>query len=97
VTRPAVREAHLQASVEQLLTLRRWKFVHHRNSIGTVAGWPDIFAVRSTRAIAIELKTTRGRVSREQATWIDALNAAGIEAFIARLPHDWARIEAVLR
>ena len=93
----AALERHHQAAIEQLLTLRRWKFVHQRSSIGTVAGWPDIFAVRGARAIAIEIKAERGRVSREQTEWIDALRAAGVEAFVARLPRDWARVEAVLR
>ena len=54
---PRSLEKHLQASLEAELRARGWLYVHHRDSIGTIPGWPDVFAVRGTRAVAIEVKT----------------------------------------
>ncbi len=90
-------EQHLQASVEELLQLRGWKYMHHHDSRRSVPGWPDIFACRGTRAVAIEIKTATGRVSREQTEWILALRLAGVEAMVVRLPADWAKVGEVLR
>jgi len=46
--------------------------------LGT-AGWPDIFACRGERAIAIEVKSMSGRPTPEQRRWLAALKEAGIE------------------
>jgi len=73
-------EQHLQAAVEAELRLRGWKYTHHHDSRRSVPGWPDVFAVRGTRLVALEIKTMRGRVSREQAEWIETPGAAGVEA-----------------
>jgi Holliday junction resolvase len=90
-------ETHLQAAVEAELRLRGRKYMHHHDSRRSVRGWPDVFAVKGSRSVAIEIKTMTGCVSREQAEWLDALNVAGIEALVVRLPRDWARIAEVLR
>lgn len=96
MTRHQAQERHYPAAVEELLQLRRWKFVHHRNSIGTVAGWPDVFAVRGTRDR--DRAQDRPRPSQQGPDgWIAALQVAGIEAMIVRLPSGWATIERVLR
>ena len=96
-----VSETDWLRTVGDTLDLTGWSWIHHRpgrrtNGTWVTAtqgncgrGWPDIFAVRGARAIAIELKTAGGRVTAEQTGWHERLRAAGIEAQLIRLPQDW--------
>ena len=63
---------------------------------GDGVGWPDIFAVKASRSIAIELKVGRGRLTHAQADWLEALRAAGVECHVFT-EHDYPdRIAQVL-
>jgi hypothetical protein len=86
-------EVHVQAAFEEHARLLGWLVYHVYDARRSAPGWPDCFAVRNGRAVAIELKTMRGRVSPEQRRWIAELDAVpGITAFVAHCPRDWARI-----
>ena len=52
---------------------------------GTVRGFPDYAIVTNTGLIFIELKRQKGSTtSPEQREWIEALNAAGTPAYVAK-------------
>lgn len=52
---------------------------------GTSPGFPDYLIITSRGVIAIELKRTKGgTVSPEQREWIEALNVAGVPAYVCR-------------
>jgi hypothetical protein len=101
-----VTEADFQSAVTDLAEVLGWRWVHQRPA-RTASGWrtavsgshakgfPDLVLVRE-RVVFAELKSTVGRVAPEQAAWIDALRAAGAEAYVWT-PNDWAALEAVLR
>jgi Holliday junction resolvase len=102
----AVSEAQFTRQVLTLLGLLGWRAVHHRPArtrdgwrtavAGSGAvGWPDIFAVRGDRALAVELKAAHGTLQHEQREWLVALAAAGIEVYVWK-PSDWSEIEQVL-
>jgi hypothetical protein len=65
-------------------------------------GFPDLVMVRADtkrwapRVIFAELKTDKGRLSSEQAAWLDALKSAGQETYLWR-PRNWDEIVQVLR
>jgi Holliday junction resolvase len=61
-------------------------------------GWPDIFAVRGDRAVAMELKCGKNRLSSEQTSWLADLRAAGVETYIV-YDVDWmaGRLDDVLK
>ena len=63
---------------------------------GDGQGWPDVFAVRGSRAIAAELKSERGRLGPGQREWLAALELAGVEIYTWR-PSSWPEVERVLR
>lgn len=90
-------EADLQASVEDLLTFRGWKWHHETDSRKTAAGWLDITAIRDHRILAIELKAEKGKLTAEQESWLDAWYLTPAEAYLWR-PTDWfdGTIDAVL-
>lgn len=74
-----------QEEVESLLRGGGWNYIHLRDSRRQRAtGWPDLFAVKGDKAIAIELKTVRGRTTPEQERWLTLLREAGIPTYIWR-------------
>lgn len=109
-----VSEESLQSAVIDLAQLRGWKVAHFAPA-RTEKGWrtpvradgkgfPDLVLVKGRRLIFAELKSQKGRVSPEQAAWLDALSG---DAFLAPgeyrdvevkvwRPADWPEIEAVL-
>lgn len=60
------------------------------------AGWPDLVLAKAGRLIFAELKSQRGRLSDDQHAWLDALRAAGAEAYVWR-PSQFDDIETTLR
>ncbi len=84
-----VSEAQLQTSVEVALTAHGWRWIHPKAQTGA-RGFPDIFAVRGSEALALELKSEDGRPSPDQLEWIAGLMATGIDAMIVRPSQtDW--------
>jgi Holliday junction resolvase len=90
-------ERHLQATLEQELRLRGWRFYHTASSQRSVAGFPDIVAVRGLRVLVAEIKGPTTRVTAEQRAWLAAFETAGVPAYLWRLPGDWVHVGEVLR
>ena len=98
-----VSERDWQATVEELLALGGWDWIHLTDSRRQRAtGWPDLFAVRRDErlperaiAIAIELKTERGRTTAEQERWLALLADAGVQCYVWR-PRDREEARRVL-
>lgn len=95
---PPQKEAAFQGQVVKIARLLGWKHIYHPwTSLHSASGWPDLFMIRGSRAIAAELKRPAGRVTALQQAWLDALaEVPGIETFIWR-PADWNSIVEVLR
>ena len=54
-----------------------WLVYHTFDSRRSGAGFPDLFMVRGNRAVAIECKASKGRVTDDQRRWLQALGFAG--------------------
>lgn len=91
-------EQQLLDAVLSLAKVMGWRTMHARPAMrmdgswrtagsGDVKGWPDVFAVRGDRCIAIELKSETGAVAPEQRAWINALEGAGISCWVWRPSH----------
>ncbi len=72
-----------------------WLVYHTHNSRRSTEGFPDLVLVRAGRALVIEVKAERGRVSVAQQVWLDALGATKVETYLIR-PSDWSLIEELL-
>lgn len=59
-------------------------------------GFPDLVMVRAGRVVWAELKSARGKPTKDQLCWLRALWAAGEECFVWK-PEDWETIAQVLR
>jgi hypothetical protein len=105
VTAPHVSEDEFLTAVLDLAQLRRWHVLHLRPARTARGwetpiqaggkGWPDVFATRGARAIALELKSAHGQTTPEQDRWISDLDQAGIQALVVR-PADWPLIVRLL-
>ena len=100
-----MNEATFQRQVINMAQLFGWKVSHFRPAMTSKGwrtpvsadgqGWPDLVLVRE-RVLFRELKTDKGKATRHQLAWIEALDAAGQDAAVWR-PRDWDSIEAELR
>lgn len=91
----AITEAELQRLVVDAATYGGWRVAHfppsrsHRGghltagAYDSVRGWPDLLLVRD-RVLVLELKSARGRVTPDQAAWLDAFTIAGITCRVIR-------------
>ena len=90
-------ESVLQTQVLALARLYNWRAYHTFDSRRSPPGYPDLHLVRGTRQVFAELKTQRGRLTRDQCEWLEALRAIPTnECFVWR-PSDVPQIAAILR
>ena len=92
--------------VAELARLYGWRVCHFRaarNKSGwatpiqfDAAGFPDLVLCNGERIIWVECKAEKGRLTPEQAEWIDALRNAGAEVYVWR-PSDWPNILSILQ
>lgn len=92
-------EAQLQDAIVTTARLLGWLVYHTFDSRHSAAGFPDLVLVRRDRLIFAELKSEKGRLSRDQDAWLAALQDTRRVTVAVWLPRDWqsGEIEAVLR
>lgn len=97
-----MREAELQANILEFCQYLPSVLVYHAlparvgkegkerwvTATAGNTGFPDLVIAAPNGLIFRELKTERGRVSKEQQQWIDTLQASGHDAGVWR-PADW--------
>lgn len=83
----AMTERELFESVRAHLDAFGWLWYHTYDSRRSGAGFPDIFAIRKGKALAIELKSQRGQLTDEQWRWFIAFDVAGIDCHLWRPSH----------
>ncbi len=95
-------EKWFQGAVIDLADRFGWLRYHVPDSRMTVAGFPDwVFVWPGTdrhpgRVLFVELKKRRGRLSREQQVWLDALRACpGVGTYLWR-PSDMPEVIATM-
>lgn len=86
-----MNEAAFQKRVTDFCDWLKLRWHHETDSRRSRPGFPDLVIV-GNRVIFVELKAEKGRVSVEQAEWINSLRLAGVEAYIWR-PSDWPEIQ----
>ena len=100
-------EKEFATYVEQALTLYGWIWKHDlpgitqsgrwSTSFRGMAGFPDYVAVRKQRVIFAEIKNEKGRLTKGQKIWLQALQESGsVEMYVWR-PQDAERIIETLR
>lgn len=67
-----------------------WHWKVHQG-LGSTPGVSDIIGIHEGRLLAIEVKTSTGRLSGHQQAFIDRVNKEGGIGFVARSPDDVIR------
>lgn len=88
-------EAQFQQQITDYCDWLRLRWHHETDSRRSKKGFPDLVIV-GERLIFVELKSARGRISKEQREWIDDLESAGVEVYVWR-PDDLDDALRILR
>ena len=99
-------EREFQDQVIAMAILYGWKCHHVRPGMTRNGRWmthvqghtgfPDIVLAHDTKGLMfVELKADKGRLSPEQLSWMQTLNATGAECYVWR-PADWHYIQTRL-
>jgi hypothetical protein len=86
-------EKALQAAVVKYARQRRWLVYHTYDSRRSAPGFPDLVLVRAFQVIFAELKTDKGKLTKDQDEWREALLEADQRWFLWRPSH----LEAVFK
>lgn len=79
-----VSERALQDAIIQVAKLNRWLVYHTHDSRHSAAGFPDLVLIRAPAVLFIELKSQAGKLTAEQARWLEELNDSGLTAVVWR-------------
>lgn len=91
-----ISERQHQQALLELAMLRGWEWYHNPDSRRCTPGHPDLLLLRPPRLVFAELKTEKGRLTKEQKRWLEMLRECDtVEAYLWR-PSDWSEIEEVL-
>ncbi len=86
--KPAIKEAEITRQIRdylKIMNIFHWKVMQ---GLGCTAGISDIIAVKNGKAIAIEVKTHKGKLSSFQRNFLDNFKAAGGITIVARSVED---------
>jgi hypothetical protein len=93
-------EDELLQAITEAATLYGWRWFHIRRSDKALqmghAGFPDLILSRGAIMLVLELKSATGKLEAEQARWLGAFGAAGIEYAVIR-PADLDMVLAWLK
>lgn len=95
-----IRESAFRDAVVGAATYLGWRCYWTWNSKHSPSGFPDLFMVRGSRAVAAELKIWPNKPTLAQLEWLAALAEAGIETYVwtlDTLDRVWAEIERILK
>lgn len=92
----AMTEREIQREITNAAETYGWNWYHANQPLRDRAGFPDLVLIRPPKLLICELKSKRGRVSPQQAEWIEDLTACGVDARIVR-PDDLEAVLTILR
>ena len=92
---PEDREAEERflARVRSLAKANGWLCYHTHRSDRSEAGFPDLVCTNGARILIAELKSATGKLTKEQAWWIELLRHTGTVDVRVWKPKDWPAIQ----
>lgn len=90
-----MNETQWMGKVREIADLYGFDVYHTHRSDRSDAGWPDLVLRKEPRLIFAELKSQKGRTSKDQVKWLNGLVACGQEVALWR-PDDLPTVLRVL-
>jgi hypothetical protein len=95
---PAESEAGLLEAIRELAHYTGWMSYHPYRSTRSERGWVDLVRARPFHPLwLLELQSAHGRVTPEQAQWLEVLSSCTGAPTALWRPADWATIARVWR
>ncbi|MEN6567163.1 MAG: VRR-NUC domain-containing protein [Veillonellales bacterium] len=89
------KESEIQSAIREYLRWHGWFVVKIHQSLGSVKGIADLYALKNGRSAWIEVKTPKGRLSEHQELFReDVVNHGGVY-MVARSVDDVKNLEVV--
>jgi Holliday junction resolvase len=82
------KESHIQRDIKQTLEWHGWFVVKIHQSLGSYKGIADLYVIKDSRHVWIEVKTATGRLSEHQVRFRDDVQRHGGTYIIARCVDD---------
>jgi len=94
---PELPEKTLLEHIRALARRHGWLCYHTHDSRGSEPGFPDVLLCKPGRLIFAEVKRQQGKLTREQAQWLDMLGhtISGVEIYVWR-PSDLESVHTIL-
>ena len=94
-----MREKEWMQQVIDLAKLHGWMIYHTHNSMRSEPGFPDLILLHPLKpekgVLVRELKTVKGRLTKEQMRWLAVFAASGANTDVWR-PPDWEEVVETL-
>ena len=84
-------ESGIQNAIRDYLRWQGWYVVKIHQSLGSFKGIADLYALKDSRSLWLEIKTPRGKQSEHQAAFGCAILAHGGEYAVVRSVEDMER------
>jgi Holliday junction resolvase len=81
---PVPKEADIQRACKEWLQYHGWFVFKVHQSLGSYKGISDLIAIKNGRTIFVEIKTPKGRLSKQQEAFCEAIERHGGQYIVAR-------------
>ena len=94
---PVAKESEIQAAIKAYLQYRGWLVIKIHQSLGSYRGIADLYALKNGRHVWIEVKTAKGRLSKDQEKFRDEVEAYGGVYIVARSVEDVEHLASIVK
>ncbi|MBO8136781.1 MAG: VRR-NUC domain-containing protein [Desulfotomaculum sp.] len=88
-----LKERDIQRQIKEYLQWHGWLVVKIHQSLGSYKGIADLYALKNGRSVWIEVKTPKGKQSKDQEQFEKDIKAHGGEYMVARSVEDVMGLE----
>lgn len=93
MAKPKLKESDIQKLIREFLQWHGWFVFKIHQSLGSYPGVADLYAIKNGRSVWIEVKTPKGKQSKDQKKFQQNIEAHGGEYLLATCTEDLEALE----